>query len=96
MGKLCDEVEKFGKGVGNPARYAILEALSLGPKTVGELVKVAKLSQPAVSQHLKTLKQCDLVASKKRGQEVEYSIKVEYMVSLLRNLVGVINRPKKT
>jgi DNA-binding transcriptional ArsR family regulator len=57
----CAEMEKFGKGIGNVNRYRIVEALLNGRKTVGELVKIVKLSQPAVSQHLKTLKSCNLV-----------------------------------
>lgn len=95
MGSLCDEIEKFGKGVGNAGRYRILEALMNGSKTVGELVKKVKLSQSLVSQHLKTLRECDLVNSERKGKEVYYSINVEYTVSLLKHLALNINKCKK-
>lgn len=93
MTDLCSEIEKFGKGIGNTARYHILEALFGGEKTVTELVKVAKLSQPAVSQHLKTLKACNLVVDKRKGQEVYYSVNAEYTMGLLKHLVQGLKKP---
>jgi len=88
MSDLCDDIQKLGKGVSNAARYRILEALASGPKTVGDLVHVARMSQPAVSQHLKTLKACDLVRDEKRGQEVYYSLNSEYTLRILRKFVA--------
>ncbi len=82
----CKEIERFGKGIGNASRYRIVQALLKGEKTVGELVKIAKLSQPAVSQHLKTLKACNLVVDERRGQEVFYSVNGEYLLELLARL----------
>lgn len=95
MGSLCTEIEKFGKGIGNASRYRIIEALLKGRKTVGELVKIVKLSQPAVSQHLKTLKACNLVIDERRGQEVFYTVNTEYTLELLKNLVSDIRTRKK-
>ncbi|MBI4084956.1 MAG: winged helix-turn-helix transcriptional regulator [Candidatus Liptonbacteria bacterium] len=94
MKDLCSEIEKFGKGIGNASRYRILEALIRGRKTVGELVKIVKLSQPAVSQHLKTLKACNLVVDERRGQEVFYTINAGYALFLLKNLVSDINKQR--
>jgi ArsR family transcriptional regulator len=87
MTDLCDEIEKFGKGIGNASRYRIVEALIPGRKTVSELVRIVKLSQPAVSQHLKVLKACNLVVDERRGQEVFYAVNTEHTLSLLKNLV---------
>jgi ArsR family transcriptional regulator len=86
MSDFCSEINKFGKGLGNASRYRIVEALLHGEKTVGELVKVVKLSQPAVSQHLKTLKECSLVASERRGQEVFYSVNTSHVLGILKHL----------
>ena len=87
MPDLCNEMEKFGKGIGNTARYRIVEALLKGRKTVGELVRIVKLSQPAVSQHLKTLKAAKLVVDERRGQEVFYAVDTEHMLGLLKAFV---------
>lgn len=95
MPDLCDEINKFGKGIGNAARYRIIEALTKGPKTVNELTRIVKLSQPAVSQHLKTLKSCDLVIDERRGKEVLYAVNTEYTLSLLTSLINDMNRQKK-
>ncbi len=92
MTDLCNEIEKFGKGMGNSSRYRIVEALFKGPKTVGELVKAVKQSQPAVSQHLKTLKSCDIVVDERKGQEVMYSLNSSYVLNLLKSLAGEISR----
>jgi ArsR family transcriptional regulator len=87
MADLCDKVNKFGKGIGNEHRYHILEALMKGERTVGELVAIIKLSQPAISQHLKVLKECYLVTDEKRGQEVYYTLNVAHTLGLLTSLV---------
>lgn len=94
MGDLCNEIEKFGKGIGSTSRYRIVEALFSGKKTVGQLVKIVKQSQPAVSQHLKTLKICDIVFDERNGQEIYYSLNVEYTLKLLKNLTENIQKNK--
>jgi ArsR family transcriptional regulator len=94
MSDLCKEINKFGKGVGNPSRYRIIEALLKGRKTVNELTHIVKLSQPAVSQHLKTLKACDLVIDERSGKEVFYAVNAEYTLTLLHNLVNDMNKQR--
>lgn len=92
MSDLCDQVEKFGKGIGSTPRYRIVEALFNGPKTVNQLVKTVKQSQPAVSQHLKTLKASNIVTDRRHGQEVVYSLNAEHVVSLLKNLINQVKK----
>jgi ArsR family transcriptional regulator len=95
MTDLCDKINKFGKGIGNEHRYRMLQALIKGEKTVGELVEIIKLSQPAISQHLKTLKESELVTDERRGQEVYYSLNAEHTLSLLTALVKDMERSRK-
>lgn len=92
---FCDEIQQLGKGIGTASRYQILESLLQGPLTVGEIVKKVKLSQPAVSQHLKTLKACQLVSDQKRGKEVFYSVNVMHMAELLKHFMTNINKCPK-
>ncbi|MBI2476094.1 MAG: winged helix-turn-helix transcriptional regulator [Candidatus Taylorbacteria bacterium] len=89
---FCDEIQKLGKGIGSNVRYKILESLLKGPLTVGEIVKSIRLSQPAVSQHLKTLKACQLVSGQKRGKEVFYSVNVKHMAKLLKHFIANIGK----
>jgi ArsR family transcriptional regulator len=82
----CEEIKKFGKGIGNASRYRIIEALFDGSQTVSELVRIVKLSQPAVSQHLRTLKESGIVNDVRMGQEVTYSLNSKYILGLLKAL----------
>lgn len=93
---FCDEIQKFGKGIGTASRYRILESILKGPLTVGEIVKSVGLSQPAVSQHLKTLKTCQLVSDRKLGKTVFYSVNVLHMAELLKHFATNISKCPKS
>ena len=95
MSDICTKIQNLGKGISSPSRYNIIEALMHGSKTVTELVEKVNLSQPAVSQHLSTLKACGLVHSTKKGQEVYYSINTIYMLDVLKHLTSGIEKCKK-
>ena len=56
----------------NPVRRQILDALRGGPHPVGEIVELFRLSRPAVSEHLRVLREAELVAEQRRGQQRLY------------------------
>lgn len=58
----------------DPTRRAVFESLRTGPRTVGEIAAGLPVSRPAVSQHLKALKQADLVRDEPRGTARLYRI----------------------
>ena len=65
--------------IADPTRRKILESLlatqvSGGELTVNDLVSKTKLGQPAVSKHLKTLRDAKLVAVREDGQKRFYSV----------------------
>jgi DNA-binding transcriptional ArsR family regulator len=95
MTDLCTKINEFGKAMSNAARYRIVESLLKGEKTVGELVKIVGLTQPAVSQHLKTLKSSKLINDERRGQEVYYSVDGPYILSLLASLTSNVRNRKR-
>lgn len=64
-------------------RFGILEQLSQGEMTVGQIVQKIKRDQPLVSHHLKTLKECGIVSSKSRGRHVVYRISSERLSALI-------------
>src|SRR5256885_13618754 len=53
--------------LGDPTRRAIFESLARGPLTVGELAAELPVSRPAVSQHLKVLREAGLVTGQAGG-----------------------------
>ena len=57
----------------HPRRSILLE-LSGGERTVGQLTGVLPISQPAVSQHLKVLKQVGLVSDRAEGTKRIYRL----------------------
>ena len=95
MTDLCKEINKLGKGIGNTARYRILESLGQSPKMVSQLAKAARISQPATSQHLKILKACNFVSDRKDGAAVVYYLNTGHMLSLLNKLGTALKKPNK-
>jgi DNA-binding transcriptional ArsR family regulator len=63
--------------LGDPTRRAIFERLRDGPLAVGELAASLPVSRPAVSQHLRVLKQAGLVADRPDGARRLYRIDPE-------------------
>src|ERR1700737_745683 len=60
--------------LGDPTRQAIFERLADGPLAVGELAAGMPVSRPAVSQHLKVLKEAGLVTETPNGTRRIYRI----------------------
>ncbi|MCI5825869.1 MAG: metalloregulator ArsR/SmtB family transcription factor [Arcanobacterium sp.] len=67
-------VAKIFRALGNEGRLRILSLLKDGDCTVNQIVAATDLSQPLVSQHLRTLRQIDLVRGDRHGKEVVYSL----------------------
>ena len=74
---------KLFRGLADPTRLGILEALRDGPRAVGEIVEATGLGQPNISNHLACLKDCGLVASEKRGRYVHYRLSDPRVAELL-------------
>ena len=60
--------------LGDPTRQAIFERLSGGPLAVGQLADGLPVSRPAVSQHLKVLKDAGLVVDRRAGTRRLYQV----------------------
>src|SRR3954469_5056103 len=60
--------------LGDPTRRAIFESLAGGPLAVGELAAELPVSRPAVSQHLKVLKDVGLVTDQAVGTRRLYRV----------------------
>lgn len=60
--------------LGDPTRREIFTLLTAGPRAVGELAAVLPVSRPAVSQHLKVLKEARLVRAEAVGTRNVYSV----------------------
>jgi DNA-binding transcriptional ArsR family regulator len=60
--------------LGDPTRRHVFASLRQGSRSVGEIAEGMNVTRPAVSQHLKVLKQAGLVAVRAEGTRRLYSI----------------------
>ncbi len=62
------------EALGDPTRRAIFERLASGPLAVVDIARTLPVSRPAVSQHLKVLKEAGLVIDRPEGTRRVYEI----------------------
>ena len=82
---------KLFRGLADPSRLAILEALRSGERTVSELVEETSLSQPNASGHLACLKDCGLVTTRQEGRYSYYSLVDSRAEELLRAAESILS-----
>jgi DNA-binding transcriptional ArsR family regulator len=63
-----DRLDRTFMALADPTRRAILARLALGEATVTELAEPFKISQPAISKHLKILERAQLISVEKDAQ----------------------------
>ena len=83
---------KFFKGLADPTRLSILQALIERPLRVVDLCARTGRAQPNVSAHLACLRDCGLVEAAPRGRETYYSVAEGGIVSILSAADDVIVR----
>jgi DNA-binding transcriptional ArsR family regulator len=62
------------EALGDPTRRAVFELLAGGERAVGDLAAELPVSRPAVSQHLRVLKEAGLVTAQARGTRRLYAV----------------------
>jgi ArsR family transcriptional regulator len=71
------------EGLGDPKRVLILYLLSPRPRNVGELTEALGIPQPTVSHHLKVLRDRGLIAARKEGTAIYYSLSDHRIIEAL-------------
>lgn len=69
-----DLLAKWFRGLDDPVRLGILEALRDRERSVEELCDVLGMKQPRISNHLACLRWCNFVASRREGKRVLYRL----------------------
>ena len=96
-----EEITKTFKALSDPTRFKIFLLLNSRIFCVNGIVNFLQISQPAVSQHLKILREAGLVKVEKKGYWVHYSSDMEKIDKFLKDfpatlkLKWVINMGKK-
>ena len=88
---VTDQGERI-EALGDPTRRAIFERLAERPSAVGELARELPVSRPAVSQHLKVLKDAGLVTDRPAGTRRIYQLDPDGVAALRDYLDGFWNR----
>jgi len=87
---IPEEVKVF-KLMGDENRYKILQLLLENDLCVGALAFILNLSKPAVSQHLKILREAGLVIGEKRGYWTHYQVNRQKLKEAARVLEKMAN-----
>lgn len=92
---LFAEFAAVGKVLGNPSRLELLDLLSQGPRSVEELAAAAGLGTSTCSAHLQTLREAGLVAPRREGKRIYYSLAGDDVAGLWDHLrrVAQSHRP---
>jgi DNA-binding transcriptional ArsR family regulator len=88
----AQQVDALWDAMGDRTRRAILNCLSEQPMAVGELAGALPVSQPAVSQHLKVLKEAGLVVGQAAGTKRIYRLNPVGVIALQDQLQTFWNR----
>src|SRR6266496_3634033 len=84
-----DDLTRILAATSDPVRLEIIFLLDHGDKmNVGQISSHFRLSRPAISHHLKVLKDAGVVRSEKSGQEIFYWLDFERVVLALRALTN--------
>jgi len=78
--------------LGDPTRREVFELVAARPRAVGELAAELPVSRPAVSQHLRVLKEAGLVTDEAVGARRVYQLHPEGVAELRDYLDGFWNR----
>ena len=86
MRQHADEAIAVLKAIASPNRLLLLCHLLDGERSVGELAASLGLAQSATSQHLSLLRRDGVVAARREGQSIRYSIRDERVRVLMGTL----------
>lgn len=101
--KVQVEMEKAAqilKLLGDKTRLSMMKLLQNNECCVCELVEIYKASQPAISQHLRKLRDIELVKERRKGQWIFYSLNKEnsyyqFVLNILESLPSEDERLKE-
>lgn len=85
-----DIVAKYFRGLGDTTRLKILELLTEGERSVGQLVEATGERQSKVSNHLACLRWCGFVESRREHRHVYYRVADERVLQMVRLARGLL------
>lgn len=87
------EAAQLFKVLGSESRLGLLRLIDAEARTVGALAEASGMSQPLVSQHLRTLRQAGLVATSRSGKEVAYHLADLHVAHVVADALAHVREP---
>ncbi len=88
-----NEIAVVAKALGHPARIAIIEYLiSVNTCICGDIVNELPLAQPTISQHLKELKNANIIKGTIEGNSICYCINEETISKVIQYFSGISSK----
>jgi len=84
------DLDRVFDALASPARRGALAALAQAEATTSELARRFALSAPAMSRHLSVLENAGLVASRREGQRVLYSLVRDTLIDALGSFTAAL------
>jgi DNA-binding transcriptional ArsR family regulator len=78
------------EAIAHPKRREILRLLASGERSAGEVASKFEVTQPAISQHLRALKEAGLVSERRDGTRRLYSVRPEGLADLNEFLAEIM------
>jgi DNA-binding transcriptional ArsR family regulator len=78
------------RALADPTRREILRLLRRGPMTAGEIADRFPLSKPSMSHHFAVLQEADLVAARRDGRQVIYTLNTTVVQDLLAAVLDLM------
>ena len=78
------------KALSDANRRKIIRLLRKGDMSAGEIAGHFKISKPSISEHLKILKNADLIGSEKNGQFIKYFLNTSILEDIISYFMGII------
>jgi len=82
--------DKVFKAFSDKNRRKIIRLLQKGDMTAGEIAAQFNISKPSVSEHLKILKNADLIGSEKNGQFIKYFLNTSILEDIISYFMEII------
>ena len=91
MGAEIEKLVKVFKALGEPNRLGIVLSIGKDSRSVTEIINATGLSQTLVSFHLRTLRNAQIVKTKRNGPFIYYSLSEPTLIDILNDLSLPIN-----
>ncbi len=84
--------DKVFKALSDANRRKIIDLLKKKEMTAGEIAQHFNVSKPTISEHLKTLKNADLIQSEKNGQFITYFLNTSVLEDFLSHMINIFGK----